>query len=312
MSSAAGRRAARERLPSSTHPGAAALRRRARWARPPRRSRSPAASPSRSSRALLRVQARGLLEGGVDYLLLETCQDTRNIKAALLGIERPSRELGRRAARSRSPARSSRWARCWPASASRRSAPRSTHARPALHRPQLRHRPGVHDRPHPLARARSRAFRVACVPNAGLPDENGKYLETPEMVAARSQRFVRERLAQPGRRLLRHPRRPHPAMLGRRPAAGKPRAAAAAPRAPRSPASTTWRSPTRSRPVIVGERTNVIGSRKFKELIASEQVRGGRRDRAAPRSRRAPRSSTSASPTRTATSSRTCGAFSRS
>src|SRR5262249_48827430 len=32
------------------------------------------------------AQAYGLIEGGVDYLLVETCQDTRNVKAALLGI----------------------------------------------------------------------------------------------------------------------------------------------------------------------------------------------------------------------------------
>ena len=30
------------------------------------------------------IQARGLVEGGVDVLLVETCQDTRNTKAALL------------------------------------------------------------------------------------------------------------------------------------------------------------------------------------------------------------------------------------
>src|SRR5215469_2804631 len=30
------------------------------------------------------AQAKGLVEGGVDLLLVETCQDTRNIKAALL------------------------------------------------------------------------------------------------------------------------------------------------------------------------------------------------------------------------------------
>ena len=35
-----------------------------------------------------RVQAQGLMAGGADYLLLETCQDTRNVKAGLLGIER--------------------------------------------------------------------------------------------------------------------------------------------------------------------------------------------------------------------------------
>src|SRR5688500_18113642 len=34
-----------------------------------------------------RVQALGLMAGGADYLLLETQQDTRNVKAGLLGIE---------------------------------------------------------------------------------------------------------------------------------------------------------------------------------------------------------------------------------
>ena len=32
-------------------------------------------------------QSLGLLEGGADVLLVETCQDTRNVKAALLGAE---------------------------------------------------------------------------------------------------------------------------------------------------------------------------------------------------------------------------------
>ena len=41
-----------------------------------------------------RVQALGLMAGGADYLLLETCQDTRNIKAGLIGIERAGAEAG--------------------------------------------------------------------------------------------------------------------------------------------------------------------------------------------------------------------------
>src|SRR2546426_938704 len=40
--------------------------------------------------------ARALVEGGVDILLLETCQDTRNIKAGLLAIHRLMQELGRK------------------------------------------------------------------------------------------------------------------------------------------------------------------------------------------------------------------------
>src|SRR5580704_9650245 len=40
------------------------------------------------------VQAKGLIEGGSDLLLVETCQDTRNIKAAILAIQKLSKEIG--------------------------------------------------------------------------------------------------------------------------------------------------------------------------------------------------------------------------
>src|SRR5579875_641316 len=39
-------------------------------------------------------QAKALIEGGADILLLETCQDTRNVKAGLLAINRLGSELG--------------------------------------------------------------------------------------------------------------------------------------------------------------------------------------------------------------------------
>src|SRR5258705_3301602 len=39
------------------------------------------------------AQAKGLVEGGVDLLLVETCQDTRNIKAAILAIHKLSNEI---------------------------------------------------------------------------------------------------------------------------------------------------------------------------------------------------------------------------
>ena len=41
-----------------------------------------------------RLQAVGLLQGGADLLLLETAQDTRNLKAGLLGIRRAFAETG--------------------------------------------------------------------------------------------------------------------------------------------------------------------------------------------------------------------------
>src|SRR5262249_26238570 len=40
-------------------------------------------------------QARALIEGGVDLLLVETCNDTRAAKAGLLAVGQLKRELGR-------------------------------------------------------------------------------------------------------------------------------------------------------------------------------------------------------------------------
>ncbi len=81
-------------------------------------------------------------------LLVETCQDTRNIKAALLGIERLTRETGRddsgdglghHRAHGHHAGR-----------ADRRRAVRLDRARrSAVDRAELRHRSGVHDGPHP-------------------------------------------------------------------------------------------------------------------------------------------------------------------
>src|SRR6185503_3168158 len=41
-----------------------------------------------------RVQAAGLIAGGADALLLETCQDTLNVKAAALGVREAMHEAG--------------------------------------------------------------------------------------------------------------------------------------------------------------------------------------------------------------------------
>ena len=72
-----------------------------------------------------RVQALGLMAGGADYLLLETCQDTRNIKAGLLGIEQAFARRGLARCRSRSRSPSSPPARCSPGRTPRRSRSRS-------------------------------------------------------------------------------------------------------------------------------------------------------------------------------------------
>ncbi len=216
-----------------------------------------------------RVQARGLYEGGVDYLLLETCQDTRNIKAGLLAIERlfagvpPEERI--------------------PVAVSGTIEPMGTMLAgqsvealwAALAHADLLYL-GLNcatgpefmtDHIRSLA-ALSR-FRVACVPNAGLPDENGHYLETPEMIATTLAHFGRQGwLNLVGGCCGTHAG--HIAAL----------AALAPGLTPRRP-PTTRRSflsgidylevTDDNRPVLVGERTNVIGSRKFKQLVCEEK-----------------------------------------
>jgi len=66
-------------------------------------------------------QAKGLIDGGADVLLIETCQDTRNVKAALLAVGRLDANWGGRSP-SWSRALLSRWARCSPDKQRTRSA----------------------------------------------------------------------------------------------------------------------------------------------------------------------------------------------
>ncbi len=111
---------------------------------------------------------------------------------------------------------------------------------------------------------------VSVYPNAGLPDEHGHYEETAESLAHKMRRFVEEGWVERGRRLLRDDAGPHPR-------AGPPGGGAAAARARRRIARRAVSGiesvyPSEDlRPVIVGERTNVIGSRRFKELIVEEK-----------------------------------------
>jgi 5-methyltetrahydrofolate--homocysteine methyltransferase len=215
-----------------------------------------------------REQALGLVEGGADYLLLETCQDTRNVKAGLLGVQAAFEALGVRI----------------PVAVSATIEPTGTMLAgqdvEAL-AVSLAHHDLLYlglncatgpafmtDHVRTLA-ARTRA-RVACVPNAGLPDEDGCYGESPEHVAS-----VLTRFAEHGWLNLvggccgttaAHVRSLVAAMARRAPRV--------APHGPRG----TWLAGVEAvevtedlRPVIVGERTNVLGSRKFKRLVKEKR-----------------------------------------
>ncbi len=215
------------------------------------------------------VQAKGLHEGGVDYFLLETCQDTRNIKAGLFGIARLNESLP--------PAER------LPVAVSATIEPMGTmlagqsvdSLATALEHADLLYL-GLNcatgpefmtDHIRSLA-ALSR-FRVACVPNAGLPDENGHYLETPEMIAQTIRHFLEQGwLNAVGGCCGTHAG--HIAALVEAARGRRPRVLPTARRSTLS--GVDYVEVTDDvRPVLVGERTNVIGSRKFKDLIVEEK-----------------------------------------
>ncbi len=215
-----------------------------------------------------RQQARGLIEGGVDCLLLETTQDTLNLKAGLVGIDRAQAELG-----TDLPIAVS----CSIEVMGTLLAGQDIESFyvSLAHRDLLWIGLNCATGPdfmtdHLRTLAAISRFPVACVPNAGLPDENGKYNETPAMVAEKVGRFV----AQGWVNLVGGCCGTVPEHIQRlaEGAAGKtPRVLADVRRSAVSGIETLVIDDD-TRPVIVGERTNVLGSRKFKELIAAGKI----------------------------------------
>jgi 5-methyltetrahydrofolate--homocysteine methyltransferase len=229
------------------------------------------------------VQATGLIEGGCDLLLVETCQDTRNIKAALLAIQKLSREIGAEIPTIVSvtiEAMGSMLAgqnieAMW---ASLRYAKPLAFGMNCATGPEF-----MTDHLRTLSQLTGEF--VSCYPNAGLPDEEGKYLETPTSLAAQLEKFADHgwlnivggccgtteqhihAIAQMvhGKKPRQRPAEAHRAIYS---------------------GIETIEAEDSTRPLLIGERTNVIGSRLFKNLVAEEkweeaseiarrQVRGG-------------------------------------
>jgi len=213
------------------------------------------------------AQAKALIEGGVDYLLLETCQDTRNVKAGLLGIDRAIDELGRKL-----PIAVSGTIEAMGTMLAGQSVDALYTS--LMHRDLLYLGLNCATGPefmtdHVRSLAQLAPLRVACVPNAGLPDENGHYLESPEMLARVVSRFIEQGwINLIGGCCGTHAG--HVAELVRLARGKKPRAVATQPKAILS-GIDFLEITDEMRPVIVGERTNVIGSKKFKDLIKEEK-----------------------------------------
>lgn len=229
-----------------------------------------------------REQVLALIEGGVDCILIETCQDTLNVKAASIGIRQAFEKMGQEL----------------PIMISGTIEPMGTtlagqniesfyisleHLKPISMGLNCATGPEfMRDHLRTLSGISSSA--VSCYPNAGLPDENGHYHESPESLAKKLKGFAEQGWINIAG-----------GCCGTTPAHIAAMVEAMKDIAPRRmngehpPAVSgieTVYIEEDNRPIMIGERTNISGSRKFKRLIqegkfdeASEiarlQVKGG-------------------------------------
>lgn len=216
-------------------------------------------------RAIYLEQLTALLDGGADILLLETAHDILNLKAGLAAVRLAFKKTGLEI-----PVVVS-------ATMDGSNKMLSGHDAEAFYA-AVEHFPlaaigfncstgpeGLRLRLERLA-ARSQ-FPVFAMPNAGLPDENGLYLETPERFAAAMTTFVKGGLLNMAG-----------GCCGTGPEHIKALAAAVKGMKPRAlPAAAPWVVSGVEAlfydeiepPVMAGERNNSIGSKKFRDMVAA-------------------------------------------
>ena len=146
------------------------------------------------ARAAYEDQVRGLIDGGVDLLLLETIFDTLNAKAGIVAIENVFEALGRRLPVFISVTVTDRSARTLSGQTLDAFYASIRHARPlalgincALGAREMR--------PHLEELARLAESYVLCYPNAGLPNAFGQYDQLPDETGQLLREFVTGGLA---------------------------------------------------------------------------------------------------------------------
>ncbi len=213
-----------------------------------------------------REAAEGLLEGGVDLILIETIFDTLNAKAALFALEALFEARGERLPVMLSGTITDRSGRTLTGQTAeafwlslRHAAPLSVGLNCAFGAAEMR--------PYVADLARIADTLVCAYPNAGLPNEFGNYDETPEETAAQLGEWADAGLVNIVG-----------GCCGTTPAHIAAIVDAVDGKAPRVPAESPRRlrlsglepfdvQATSGTFVNVGERTNVAGSAKFRRLI---------------------------------------------
>ena len=244
-------------------------------------------------RKAYREQVRGLMDGGVDLLLLETVFDTLNAKAAIAGIHDEFEARGVEVPLMISATIADRSGRTLSGQTLDAFYVSIQHARPfsvglncAFGARQMR--------PYMAELSRLAGEYVSCYPNAGLPNAFGEYDELPEQTAALLRDFADtgfvDILGGCCGTTPAHIRAIREAVDGVTPRRARP----LTPGDPRAETdhltSVSGLETLTVRPdstlIVVGERTNVTGSKRFATMIANqqyldaaaialEQVRGG-------------------------------------
>jgi 5-methyltetrahydrofolate--homocysteine methyltransferase len=254
-------------------------------------------------------QVRGLIDGGADLLLVETIFDTLNAKAAFVAIDEVQASAGVRLPLMVSVTITDRSGRTLSGQTLDAFYIAIEHARPwsvgincAL---------GARDmRPYLVELARQAECWVSAYPNAGLPNAFGQYDELPAETSALLRDFAEsglsnilggccgttpDHIAAIAKAVEGVPPRRRPRLSSSISGPGAPPAGAAAPALEDSLSSPQPLRLSGLEPLVVGadsnfqmigERTNVTGSKRFARLIkdehyaeaaavALEQVRGG-------------------------------------
>ncbi len=209
----------------------------------------------------------GLLEGGVDLILFETIQDTRNLKAAYLGLQKAMKE------RYNVPLMLSFTIESTGTTLAGQTADAFYYA--VNHMNPLSVGLNCATGPEFMTQFLKTLNNVSntyisVYPNAGLPNEEGKYEETPDTLSAKIEPFFQDSLLNiVGGCCGTTPE--HIRKIKEKSVKYSPRAVFSDKNTSNGISGLITLDFDKNRPIYVGERTNVIGSRIFKNLIVAEK-----------------------------------------
>ncbi len=156
-----------------------------------------------------RKQIEGLLDGGIDLLLIETIFDTLNAKAAIYAVEEALEARNMKLPLMISGTITDASGRTLSGQTLEAFLNSVSHV--DLLSIGLNCSLGASDlRPYVKELSKKAPFHISAHPNAGLPNQFGEYDETPEIMAGYIKDYLDNQFCKYYRRLLRNNTRPHP------------------------------------------------------------------------------------------------------